>query len=98
MSPRGLIKWRYPDQPVYSGFGCQQPVGIFAFNSERNALQSSFLAWLILEHFSLEAALLGPFEIHAQQHLGPVLRLSAACARMNSANSVATIVIAGEQH
>src|ERR1044072_3664295 len=98
MSPRRLIEWRDADEPVNAGFGSQQAVRIFTFDSECNALQSSFLAWLILEHFGFEAALLGPLEIHAQQHLGPVLRLGAARARMNRANSVAAIVVAGEQH
>src|ERR1044072_3742508 len=98
MPPRRLIEWRDADEAVNAGFGSQQAVGVFTFDSECNALQSCFLAWLILEHFSFEAALLAPLEIHAQQHLGPVLRLRAARARMNGANSVAPIVVAGEQH
>jgi hypothetical protein len=83
---------------VDSGFCGQQSVGIFAFDSECHTLQSGFLTWLILEHFRFEVALFGPLEIHAQQHLGPILRFGAARARMNGANRVATIVVAGEQH
>src|ERR1041385_6025830 len=98
MSPGGLIERRNANETMNAGFGGQQAVGVFTFNSERNALQSRFLTWLILEHFRFEAALLGPLEIHAQQHLGPVLRFGAACARMNRANSVAAIVVAAEQH
>src|SRR6185369_11272554 len=98
MSPGRLIKRRDTDEAMDAGFSSQKAVGVFTFNSERNALQSRFLAWLILEHFGFEAALLGPLEIHAQQHLGPVLRFGAPGARMNGANSVAAIVIAGEQH
>src|SRR5215213_2624738 len=98
MSPRRLVKRRDADEAVYAGFGSQQAVGVFTFDSEYNALQSRFLSRLIFEHFSFEAALLGPLEIHAQQHLGPVLRLGAARARMNRANRVAAIVVAGEQH
>src|SRR5688500_4994960 len=98
MSPCRLVKRRDADQTVYAGFSSQQPVGVFAFDSERHTFQSSFLAWLILEHFSLEATLLGPLEIHAQQHLGPVLRFGATRARMNRADGVATIVVAGQQH
>src|SRR5215217_5065266 len=98
MAPGCLIKRRDTHQPVYSGFGRQKPVGVFAFNSERYTLQASFLAWLILEHFSFESALLGPLEIHAQQHLGPILRFRATRARMNRANSVTAIVVAGQEH
>src|SRR5689334_14192859 len=98
MPPRSLIEWRDANEAVDTGFGRQQAVGIFTFNSERNALQSSFLAWLILEHFCFEVALLGPLQIHAQEHLGPVLRFGATGARMNRANRVAAIVVASEQH
>src|SRR3954454_2908317 len=98
MTPGRLIKRRNANETVNAGFRGQQTIGVFTFNSERNALQSRFLAWLILEHFGFELALLGPLEIHAQQHLGPVLRLGAARAWMNRANSVAAIVVAGEQH
>src|SRR5215217_3083331 len=87
MAPGCLIKRRDTHQPVHSGFGSQKPVGVFAFNSERYTLQSSFLAGLILEHFSFEATLLGPLQIHAQQHLGPILRLGAACASSCSKRS-----------
>src|SRR5829696_4430234 len=98
MPPCCLIKRRDTHQPVNSGFGSQKPVGVFAFNSERYTLQSSFLARLILEHLSFESTLLGPLEIHAQQHLGPILRFGAARARMNGANSVTAIVVAGQKH
>src|ERR1041385_6832800 len=93
-----LIKRRDAAQAVHSRFGSQQPIGVLAFNSERYTLQSGFLTWLILEHFSFESTLLGPFEIHAQQHLGPVLRFSAPCAGMNRADGMAAIVFARQQH
>src|ERR1044071_8791897 len=98
MPPRSLIEWRDANETVDTGFSGQQAVSIFTFNSECNALQSRFLAWLILEHFRFEAALLGPLQIHAQEHLGPVLRFGATGARMNRANRVAAIVVAREQH
>jgi hypothetical protein len=96
MPPCGLVKRRDADQSVYAGFGSQQAVGVFAFNSERHTFQSGFLAWLILEHFGFEATLLGPLEIHAQQHLGPVLRLGAAGAGLDVDERVHRIHLAGE--
>src|SRR5829696_6209368 len=98
MPPGRLIEWRDANQAMNAGLGREQAVGVFTFNSERNALQSRFLARLILEHFGFESALLGPLEIHAQQHLCPVLRFGATGARMDRANSVAAIVVAREQH
>ena len=98
MTACGLVKGRDADEPVDSGFCGQQSVGVFAFDSECHTLQSGFLTWLILEHFSFESTLLGPLEIHAQEHLGPVLRFGTTRARVNGANSIAAIIFAAEQH
>src|SRR3982750_339554 len=81
-----------------AGFGCEQTVCVFAFNSERNILQASFLGWLIIDYFCFEAALFGPLQIHSQQHLSPILRFSASSAGMNCADSVELIVFARQQH
>src|SRR6185503_15870503 len=89
VAPGSLIKGRDPHKPVNTSFSSKQPVGILAFNSKSNALQSSFLAWLIFENLGLEFPLFSPLEIHAQQHLSPILRFGSSCARMNSANSIA---------
>ena len=53
---------------------------------------------MIFEHLSFELVLFGPFQIHAQQHLGPILRLRAAGAGMNRTDRIAAIVVAGKQH
>ena len=60
------------------------------------ALDAGFFAGLIVEHLALEAAALGPLQIHAQQHLGPVLRLGAAGAGMDGDDGVGAIVLAAE--
>ena len=44
-----------------------------------------------------EAAALAPAEVHAQQHLGPVLRLEAAGAGVDLDDRVAGVVLAAEQ-
>ena len=63
---------------------------------DRRALQPGFVARLVVDHLALEAAALDPAQVHAQQHLGPVLRLGAACARMNRDDGVLAIVLAAE--
>ena len=45
----------------------------------------------------LEAALLGPAQVHAQQHLGPVLRVGAAGAGRDLHERGAAVVLAGEE-
>ena len=54
------------------------------------------VAGLQIDDLALEAAPLGPAQIHAQQHLGPVLRLGAAGARMDRDDRVLAIVLAAE--
>ena len=48
-------------------------VGVVAADLDRGALDPRLLALGHVEHFGLEAAPLGPAQVHAQQHLGPVL-------------------------
>ena len=45
----------------------------------------------------LEAVLLGPARVHAQQHVGPVLALGAAGAGMDFEIAVVAVGLAGEQ-
>ncbi len=46
---------------------------------------------------AVKAAALGPAQVHAQQHLGPVLRLGAAGAGVDGEKNVGAVVLAGEQ-
>ena len=48
--------------------------------------------------FGLEAVALGPAQVHAQQHLRPVLALGAAGAGVDGDDGAAVIVLAREQH
>ena len=66
----------------------QQAVGVVAGHGERRALDARLVAGLQVDHVALEAAALGPAQVHAQQHLGPVLRLGAAGARVDGHDGV----------
>jgi hypothetical protein len=48
------------------------------------------------EHLGLEAMALGPTQIHAQQHLGPVLRLGAARTGLEIDVGIIRIELSGE--
>ena len=54
------------------------------------------VAGLVVDQFALEPAALDPSQVHAQQHLGPVLRFGAARARMDRDDRVLAIVLAAE--
>ena len=50
-----------------------------------------------LEDLRGEPAPLRPAQVHAQQHVGPVLRVGTAGAGVHRADRVAVVVLAGEQ-
>jgi hypothetical protein len=78
--------------------GAQVTVREFAFDFERGALDSRAFAGLQVGDFSLETAPLGPSQIHAQEHLGPILRLHPASARMNRYDRAEAIELAAEHY
>ena len=82
MAARVGIEGRDSHQAVNSGFGFEISVSIVAGNAERNAFDPRFLARLIIEYLFAITAPIAPAQIHAQENLGPVLRLGAAGAGM----------------
>ena len=81
---------------MHAGFREQHAVGVVAVDRERRALDPGLVAGLHVDHLALEAAPLGPAQIHAQEHLGPVLRLGPARAGMDGDDGVLTVVLAAE--
>ena len=74
----------------------QVAVGVGAAHREGGALDARLLAVLPVEQLDLVAVALGPAQVHAQQHLGPVLRLGAAGAGMDRQDRAALVVGARE--
>ena len=97
VAPLVRIERRNAHQTVHAGLGRKIAVGVLADDVERHRFDSGFFTVLIIEHLRLEAVLLGPSQIHAHEHLGPVLRLGAAGAGMNIDDRVQSIVFAGQQ-
>ena len=60
-------------------------------------LEARLLARARLDELRLEAAVGRPAQVHAQEHLGPVLRVGAAGAGRDRHNRVAGVVLAVEQ-
>ena len=81
---------------MHARLGGHQSVGVVAGERHRHALDTGLLAGLEVDDLALEAATLRPFRVHAQEHLGPVLRLGAAGAGMDGDDRVRSIVLAAE--
>ena len=96
MPPRGLIERRDADEAMHAGFGRQQPEGVLARDREGRALDPRVFTRLVIDDFALESAALAPAQVHAQEHLRPVLRLGAAGARMDRDDRVPPVVLPAE--
>ena len=97
MPPLVRIKRRDAHQAMDASLGGEVSIGILADHIERDRFDSGFFTLLVIEHFGLEAILLGPSQIHAHEHFGPVLRLGAAGSGMDVHDRVQRIVFAGQQ-
>src|SRR5262249_55667654 len=91
------IEGRYPDEAVDAGLGLRVAVGVRSRNGEGGALEPRALTGLVLEQLDPEAPALAPAEGHAEQHLGPVLRLETTGARVYLDDRVAGVVLAAEE-
>src|SRR5665648_1163360 len=93
----GRVEGGDAHQAVYAALCREQAVGVLTVETHGGALDARFSAAGRLVELDPEAPAVSPAKVHAQQHLGPVLRLGAASARVDSQNGVAVIVFAAEQ-
>ena len=88
----GGVERRQAHEPVHALLGREEAVGVLAPGDEGGRLDARLLARGRLLHLDLEAALLRPAQVHAQQHLGPVLGVGAARAAVHGHHGVAGVV------
>ena len=68
-----------------------------ALDLDGGGFDAGLFALGLFEVLDLEAVLLGPARVHAQQHLGPVLALGAAGAGMDFEIAIVAVGLAGQQ-
>ncbi len=98
MAARVGVERRDAHQAVDADFRLQQAVGVLAVDFEGDALDARAFAFQPVGDHGLEAVALRPAQVHAQQHLGPILALGAAGAGVDGHDGAARVVLAGEQH
>ena len=81
---------------MHARFGAQPAVRVLAANVDRRALDARDLAGRFLEHVYRVALALGPLQVHAKQHRGPVLRLGAARAGLHVEEGIVRVHLARE--
>src|SRR3954470_5497413 len=82
---------------MHTGFGLEPAVGVVALHLDGRRFDSGALAQRLIKQRDLVAMLLGPARVHAKQHAGPVLALSAAGASMNFEIGLEGVGFAGKQ-
>ena len=92
-----LVERRDAHQPVHSVLGAEQAVRSRSPHDERDALQPGLLARGGVDDLGLKALALGPLEVHAHEHLHPVLRLHPALSDRQRDHGVVVGKGVGEQ-
>ena len=97
MPPGVGVERRDAHQPVYAALSLEVAVGVVAVHLEGDGLDARLVAVEQVDLAHLEAHALGVADVHAVEHLRPVLRLGAARARVQREQGVAAVVFAVEQ-
>ncbi len=92
------VERRDAHQSVNAGLRLEIAVGVVARHGEGSALDAGLVSRLEIDHFGLEPLPLHPAQVHAKQHLGPVLGFGAAGAGVDGDDGVVGIVAATEHH
>ncbi len=83
-------------ETMHAGFGAQPAVGVLARELDRGALDARDFARVRVDHFGGEAAGRAPAQVHAHEHLGPVLGFGAAGAGLDIHEGAVRIHLAVE--
>src|ERR1700722_16660264 len=78
----GGVEGRDANQAMYASFAAKETKGKVAGDGEGGGFDAGLVAVLDFVDLDLEVLSLAPANVHAHEHLGPVLRLSAPCARV----------------
>ena len=97
VAPRLLVERRNAHETMHAAFAAEHAIGVLALDLHRGGLDASFFTRRRIEDVRAEAFVLGPAEIHAQQHFGPILRFGAARARLDGEDGVQVVVVAAEK-
>ena len=97
VAARGLVEGRDADEAMDAAFAGQHAEGVFALDLDRGGFDAGFFTGSGIEDGGAEAFLLGPAQVHAQEHFGPVLRFGAAGAWLYGDDGVEAVVFTGKK-
>src|ERR1700730_14799931 len=90
------VERRQADQALRADLRAQVAIGITPRDLDGYAFKAGFFTFTIVVDLGAELVAFGPAHVHAEEHLGPVLRIDAAAARVNAQDGVALVMFAVE--
>ena len=78
-------------------FALEHTVGVLTLDENAGGFDARLVAVEIVKDLVGQAMLLGPVRVHPVEHRGPVLRLGAACARLERDDGVVIVIFAGKK-
>ena len=97
MPPCIGIERRDAHQAVHAVLGLEPAIGVVALDLDGGRLDAGLFAVGFFDVVHLEAVLLGPARVHAQEHIGPVLALRATGAGVDFKIGVVGVGFARQQ-
>ena len=85
------------DQAVDAGLALEVAVGHRAAHGDRRAVDARLLVVLAVEQLDVVVVLLGPGDVHPQEHLGPVVGVGAAVAGIDGEDGRVGVERAAQQ-
>ena len=92
----GGVERRLPHEAVDAAFALQVAESIRPVDFDGGAFDPGLFALSDIEHVCRKTAALGPAQVHAKEHLRPVLRVCATGAGVDGEDRVAAVVRAGK--
>ena len=91
------VERRQSDKAMHALLCAEDAVRILALDEQRNRLDPRLFSGRGLEQPRRETAPLGPAQVHAQNHLGPVHRIGTTRARAHRHHGRPRVVLAREE-
>ena len=94
----GRVERRNAHESMDTNFGLQHAVNVFAVDLEGHRFDTSTFAFELVRNFGFVFHPFRPAEVHAHEHLGPVLAFGSAGTGVDRHYGAAMVVFSREQH
>ena len=91
-----LVERRHPHEAVDAALALEHAVGVLPADEDRDRFQARLFRRRLVGHVRREPLALGPPQVHASQHLGPIGRVDTAGARVDRDDGPVVVVLAIE--